>query len=258
MRASASDRLETERLVLRRWHEGDRAGFAAMNADPQVMEHFPSVYTRERSDMVMDAIEQGFEAHGFGLWALEERASGALLGMAGLQHVPFLAPFTPAVEVGWRLVPSAWGRGFATEAATAALAHGFEAAGLAEIVAMTAPANTRSQAVMRTARNAPRSGGHLRASPPAGGAPAAPPRPVPHLGGRLAGSGLRGALIAGRRRTRGVLQAPPEGPRAPRACSVGDQALTRELATRLLQGGVGRRDDQLRGLELVVGEPRAG
>jgi len=140
--------LRTARLALRRWRDRDRDGFAALNADPVVMAHFPALLSPERSDMVLDLIERGFDEDGFGLWAVEDRASGTLLGMTGLQRVPFLAPFTPAVEVGWRLFAFAWGRGYATEAATAALDHGFGAAGLDEIVAMTTPANTRSLAVM--------------------------------------------------------------------------------------------------------------
>jgi ribosomal-protein-alanine N-acetyltransferase len=144
--------LETERLRLRRWRDDDREAFAALNADPIVMAHFPALLSRERSDAVLDLIEGGFEDHGFGLWAVEQRDSGELLGMTGLQAVPFLAPFTPAVEVGWRLFTTAWGHGYATEAATASLRFGFETAGLAEIVAMTTPANARSIAVMERLR----------------------------------------------------------------------------------------------------------
>jgi RimJ/RimL family protein N-acetyltransferase len=143
-----SERLTTERLVLRRWRDDDRDAFAALNADAVVMEHFPAVLTRERSETVLDLIEAGFDEHGFGLWAVEERPGGRLLGMTGLQRVPFLAPFTPAVEVGWRLFPFAWGRGYATEAASAALDHGFGPARLPQIVALTTPANRRSLAVM--------------------------------------------------------------------------------------------------------------
>ncbi len=135
-------------MCLRRWRDCDRDGFAALNADPVVMAHFPSVLTRERSDAVMDLIEAGFDRDGFGLWAVQERASGELVGLTGLARVPFPAPSTPAVEVGWRLFPRFWGRGYATEAAAAALGFGFGAGGLAEIVAMTTPANTRSIAVM--------------------------------------------------------------------------------------------------------------
>jgi ribosomal-protein-alanine N-acetyltransferase len=140
--------LQTERLVLRRWSEDDRDGFAALNADPVVMEHFPEPLTRERSDLMLDTIDSALEANGFGIWAVEELRSGALIGFAGLAKVAFLAPFTPAVEVGWRLTPSAWGRGFATEAATAALDHGFATIRLPAVVSFATSTNRRSIAVM--------------------------------------------------------------------------------------------------------------
>jgi ribosomal-protein-alanine N-acetyltransferase len=142
------DELLTERLRLRRWRPSDRDPFAALNADPEVMEHFPAPLPRAESDALIDAIEAGFEARGFGLWAVEARASGALLGFTGLSVPSFDAPFTPAVEIGWRLAREAWGRGYATEAARAAAALGFDALGLAEIVSFTAVANARSRAVM--------------------------------------------------------------------------------------------------------------
>ena len=136
------------RLLLRRWREHDRQGFAAMNADPLVMEHFPDRLTRAESDALIAKIEAGFERHGFGLWALEVRASGELIGFCGLSVPSFDAHFTPAVEVGWRLARSAWGHGYATEAGLAAVTFGFQDAGLDEIVSFTSAANVRSRAVM--------------------------------------------------------------------------------------------------------------
>jgi ribosomal-protein-alanine N-acetyltransferase len=139
---------ETARLLLRRWGDDDREPFAALNADPEVMRHFPAPLSRDESDALVDRIEQHFERHGFGLWALERRDSGDFLGFTGLAVPPFGAHFTPAVEVGWRLARSAWGAGYATEAAREALAVGFGSAGLDEIVSFTVPANRRSRAVM--------------------------------------------------------------------------------------------------------------
>ncbi|MFC5816245.1 GNAT family N-acetyltransferase [Nonomuraea harbinensis] len=141
--------METERLIMRRWRESDREPFAALNADPRVMEHFPAPMTRAESDALVDRIEQRFDEHGYGLWALEVRETGEFIGFAGLALQTFEAPFTPAVEVGWRLARSAWGHGYATEAGRRALAHGFGEAGLEEIVSITAVLNVRSQAVMR-------------------------------------------------------------------------------------------------------------
>jgi ribosomal-protein-alanine N-acetyltransferase len=119
-----------------------------MNADPEVMEHFPEPLTRRQSDELLEQIEAGFAESGFWLWALEVRASGEFIGFTGLAAPEFEAHFTPAVEVGWRLVRSAWGNGYATEAALAALAFGFEVVGLEEIVSFTTVANLRSRAVM--------------------------------------------------------------------------------------------------------------
>jgi ribosomal-protein-alanine N-acetyltransferase len=140
--------LNTERLKLRRWRQGDREPFAALNADPAVMEHFPAPLRREESDALIERIESGFECHGFGLWALELRDGGEFAGFVGLAVPPFEAHFTPAVEVGWRLARSAWGYGYASEAGCAALAFGFERVGLGEVVSMTAVGNRRSRAVM--------------------------------------------------------------------------------------------------------------
>jgi RimJ/RimL family protein N-acetyltransferase len=141
--------LRTDRLVLRGWREPDREPYAAMNADPRVMEHFPGTMTRAESDAHVDAIVEHFAARGYGLWAVEVPGEAEFIGFVGLSVPRFQAHFTPAVEVGWRLTPSAWGRGYATEAARESLRFGFEDAGLAEIVSFTAPVNERSQAVMR-------------------------------------------------------------------------------------------------------------
>lgn len=119
-----------------------------MNADPVVMEHFPAPLTRAQSDELVEKIEAGFEANGFGLWALELRESEEFIGFAGLAVPDFEAHFTPAVEVGWRLARAAWRKGYATEAGRAALGFGFEQAGLAEVVSFTTVGNERSRAVM--------------------------------------------------------------------------------------------------------------
>ncbi|HEX5149364.1 MAG TPA: GNAT family N-acetyltransferase [Candidatus Limnocylindrales bacterium] len=141
-------RLETARLLLREWRAGDREPFAAMNADPLVMEHFPGRLTTSESDALMDRMIERWAADGFGLWAVERLADGRLLGFTGLAAPAFEANFTPAVEVGWRFAVEAWGHGYATEAAREALRFGFDHLGLTEIVSFTVPTNTRSRAVM--------------------------------------------------------------------------------------------------------------
>lgn len=138
----------TQRLVMRRWQAGDRAPFAAMNADPEVMAHFPGPLDRAASDAFVDRIEAGFAEHGFGLWALARLDTGEFLGFTGLSVVRFTEHFTPAVEVGWRLRRSAWGQGFATEAGRQALAVAFGDLGLSEVVSFTATGNAASRAVM--------------------------------------------------------------------------------------------------------------
>jgi len=140
--------LQTDRLHMRRWRTEDHAPFAEMNADPRVMEHFPAPLTAVESDALVDRIEASFDARGYGLWALERRSDGAFLGFTGLLDVDFDAPFAPAVEVGWRLAHHAWGHGYASEAAGAAVAHAFAVVGADEVVSFTAKRNTRSIAVM--------------------------------------------------------------------------------------------------------------
>ncbi|WP_246002004.1 GNAT family N-acetyltransferase [Allorhizocola rhizosphaerae] len=141
--------IQTKRLLLRGWRETDLDPFAALNADPEVMEHFPAPLSQEQSDVMVARIEQGFTRHGFGLWALEIAATGEFIGFTGLSPVSFEAHFTPAVEIGWRLARHAWGHGYATEAARAAIAFGFDIARLREIVSFTSRTNVRSQRVMQ-------------------------------------------------------------------------------------------------------------
>lgn len=140
--------LATDRLLLRQWTPADRAPFAALNADPEVMRWFPAPLTRAESDALADRLHADLARQGWGLWALEERASGAFLGFTGLARPVFDAPFQPAVEVGWRLARAAWGNGFATEAGRAAVAFAFEELALGELVSFTAVGNARSRAVM--------------------------------------------------------------------------------------------------------------
>jgi RimJ/RimL family protein N-acetyltransferase len=143
------DDPRTDRLRLRRWRPEDRAPFAALNADPEVMRHFPAVMSRAESDALVDRIEAHFAEHGYGLWAVEVLETEEFIGFTGLSRVSFETPFTPAVEIGWPLARPAWGHGYATEAARAALTFGFDHADLAEIVSFTSLTNQRSQAVMQ-------------------------------------------------------------------------------------------------------------
>jgi RimJ/RimL family protein N-acetyltransferase len=140
--------LRTARLILRPWREADRDAFAALNADPRVMEYFPSPLSRAESDAGAVRITAHFEAQGFGFWAAEVVGGAPFIGFIGLAVPSFVAHFTPCTEIGWRLAHDAWGLGYATEGARAVVQFAFETLGRQEIVAMTAPANRRSRRVM--------------------------------------------------------------------------------------------------------------
>jgi len=139
--------LTTERLVLRRWTSADRAPFAELNADAEVMRFFPSTLNREESDASVARIEAGFRENDFGLWAVE--VEGRFAGYTGLNRTMFDTPMGPHVEIGWRFARWAWGQGYATEAARAALADGFGRLGLTEVFSFTTETNSPSESVMR-------------------------------------------------------------------------------------------------------------
>lgn len=145
-------RYTTRRLLLRSWRDSDREPFARMNADPEVMEYMPRILDRAASDAFVDRIEAHLAAHGSGLWAVEVVGGAPFIGFVGLVHVGFEAPFTPAVEIGWRLARSAWGHGYATEAAHEACRVAFAELRLPELVSFTVPRNARSRAVMERLR----------------------------------------------------------------------------------------------------------
>jgi RimJ/RimL family protein N-acetyltransferase len=137
----------TERLLMRPWRLSDRAPFAAMNADAEVMRHIRdgSTMTRAESDELVDAIEAHWEQHGFGLWCAALRDDpDACIGFVGLAIPSFLPAVLPAVEVGWRLARPAWGRGLATEGARASLEHAFGPLALHSVISIIDPENQRS------------------------------------------------------------------------------------------------------------------
>lgn len=140
--------LRTPRLVLRSWRESDLAPFAELNADPRVMQHFPSVLTRAESDAMVTRLNDAITKRGFGFWAVEVQASEELIGFVGLSVPSFEAPFMPCVEIGWRIAFRHWGKGFASEGARASLDVAFGELGLAEVVSFTTITNERSKRVM--------------------------------------------------------------------------------------------------------------
>ena len=141
--------MVTPRLWLRRWRPEDLEPFAALTADPQVMEHFASVLSREETAAMTGRMEKHFENYGYGFWAVEMPHQAPFIGFIGLAVPAFETSFTPCVEIGWRLARPWWGQGLATEGARAALAYGFEHLGLSEIVSFAVPGNVRSRRVMQ-------------------------------------------------------------------------------------------------------------
>ncbi len=148
---SSVPEVRTERLLLRGWLDADKAPYAQLNADPEVMRHFPSTLTAEQSDAMVERIRAKWGEDGHGLWAAERLDTGELIGFIGLATPSWTESFTPCVEVGWRLAKEHWGNGFAPEGARAALAWGFEHVDLPndEIVSFTTTKNLKSQRVMQ-------------------------------------------------------------------------------------------------------------
>jgi RimJ/RimL family protein N-acetyltransferase len=140
--------LRTSRLLLRQWRDADFELFAALNADPEVMRYSPAPLTRGESDEVARRASEVIAEHGWGLCAVEVIEGAPIIGFVGLAEPRFEAHFTPAVEVGWRLAYEHWGHGYATEAASAALAFGFDEMRLEEIVSFMSVINERSRRVM--------------------------------------------------------------------------------------------------------------
>lgn len=139
--------LITKRLLLRQWKEEDLLPFAALNADPRVMEYI-GLKTREESDAMAHKCRQIIDKQGWGLWAVSAPGVADFIGIIGLHQVAFSAPFTPAIEISWRLTYDFWNKGYALEGAQAALAFGFETLKLDQIVSFTVVENRRSRKLM--------------------------------------------------------------------------------------------------------------
>jgi 3-dehydroquinate dehydratase/shikimate dehydrogenase len=143
--------IKSERLILRPWRKEDLEPFTQLNADPRVMQYFPSTLNPEESHQLFKRINAKIDERGWGFWAVSLKENDTFIGMIGLNDLDksnFPVHFTPAVEVGWRLAYDYWNKGYATEGATACLKYGFETLKLDEIVAFTAVKNLRSRAVM--------------------------------------------------------------------------------------------------------------
>jgi RimJ/RimL family protein N-acetyltransferase len=140
--------IRTALLLLREWRDEDLAPFAVMNADPDVMRYFTATLARAESDALAARIRREMKEWGFGLWAVESPGEAPFIGFVGLSRPSFDAPFTPCVEIGWRLARRFWDKGYASEAAHAVLERGFGELGLREILSFTAAGNAASRRVM--------------------------------------------------------------------------------------------------------------
>lgn len=140
--------FDTERLAFRVWQDRHRAPLAALNADAEVMRYFPALVSAAQTQASIDAWRGQFESRGWSNWAVELRDTGEFIGFIGLSVPGRPLPFSPCVEIGWRLKRAAWGQGYATEGARACLQLGFEQLALQEIVSFTTLANQPSRRVM--------------------------------------------------------------------------------------------------------------
>jgi RimJ/RimL family protein N-acetyltransferase len=140
--------LRTRRLILRQWQESDFLPYARLNADQRVMEFMLGTMTEEETRQSIENIEKHFDAHGFGRWAVEIAESEKFIGFVGINIPTYTLPFSPCVEVAWRICANEWGKGYAPEAANEAMRDGFERVGLQEIVSFTTLTNLKSRRVM--------------------------------------------------------------------------------------------------------------
>ncbi len=140
--------IETKRLKLRQWKVEDRPSFASINADPDVMRYFPRMLSAKESDYMVQRHQRLIAERGWGFWALEMIKERKFIGFVGLNSPDYDLPFTPCVEIGWRLAREHWGQGYATEAAKASLGIAFDKLNLSEVYSFTPVSNTKSLAVM--------------------------------------------------------------------------------------------------------------
>jgi RimJ/RimL family protein N-acetyltransferase len=136
--------IETERLLLREWTDEDRAPFVRMNGDPMVMEYLPRSLDEKASNKLVDRFQEHFEKYGYGLYAIERKEDAEFVGFCGLKNVEFDAPFTPAIEIAWRLDYEYWGKGYGSETGKAVFAHGHKKLKIKEIVSFTVHDNVRT------------------------------------------------------------------------------------------------------------------
>ncbi len=141
--------FRSERLGFRNWSKNDVTEFAKMNADSDVMEHFPKTLTQKETEELIVRLQKQFDENGYTYFVTEVLESGAFIGFIGLAFQEYKTDFTPAVDIGWRLKKSSWGNGYATEGATKCLEYGFQKLGLNTVIAVCNEKNTQSENVMK-------------------------------------------------------------------------------------------------------------
>lgn len=141
--------FESERLGFRRWQASDRHAFASLNADDSVMQYFPTVLTKEASDLLIERYEKHFVEKGYGMWAVEMKENQEFIGSIGLLEIDMSVDFTGSVEIGWRLDKKFWRKGYAVEGATACLHYAFNVLKMNEIYSFTSLLNQPSEMVMK-------------------------------------------------------------------------------------------------------------
>jgi len=140
-------RIETERLVLRRWESGDVDQLAHIHGDPVVAQWLGAL-TQDDAARTIERYERHWDAHGFGRFAVEDRVTGRLVGRVGIMRQPVWNETPEQDEVGWVIASERWGVGLATEAAHAAIADVFERIELTRVLSWTEPGNAASLRVM--------------------------------------------------------------------------------------------------------------
>lgn len=141
--------FKSERLGFRNWTKSDLAEFAKINGDPDVMEYFPATLSEEETSGFIDRLQKHYDKHGFNYFATEILETGELIGFIGLAFQEYEAFFTPAVDIGWRLKKSAWGKGYATEGARKCLEFAFNELNLDRIISTCTGKNSKSESVMK-------------------------------------------------------------------------------------------------------------
>ena len=141
--------FKSERLGFRNWRNTDLAEFATLNADAEVMEHFPKKLTQKETAQFIEKLQNHYDKHGYNYFATEVLETGEWIGFIGLAYQTYETPFTPATDIGWRLKKTAWGKGYATEGAKRCLELAFKELKLEKVIAICTQNNIRSEKVMQ-------------------------------------------------------------------------------------------------------------